>query len=137
MMERRSHERRKNRVTDEDVMKWVEEEEQDFWSTSDMDSLDARFEVTASITNDRSFGSIPEVRPDGVFRAMSIQLNNMKTARVHNRKAVRTTRAVRKYSVQMACLGEVGVNWDVSKTHRGYYIITSRTTTRSKKYDCS
>ena len=68
---------------------------------------------------------------------MSIQLNNMKTARVRNRKAVRTTRAVRKYSVQMACLGEVGVNWDVSKTHRGYYIITSRTTTRSKKYDCS
>ena len=67
MMERRSHERRKNQVTDEDVMKWVEEEEQDFWSTSDMDSLDARFEVTASITNDRSFGSIPEVRPDGVF----------------------------------------------------------------------
>lgn len=118
MMERRSHERRKKRVTDEDVMRWVEEEESEFWMSSEMDALDARLSDRANISNDRSFGSIPEKRPDGVWRAMSIQLNNMSTSKVRNRKARRTTKVVRKYSVQMACLGEVGVNWDLAKTHR-------------------
>ena len=118
MMERRSYERRKKRVTDEDVMRWVEEEESEFWMSSEMDALDARLADTIAVSNDRSFGSIPEKRPDGVWRVMSIQLNNMSTSRVRNRKARRTTKAVRKYNVQMACLGEVGVNWDVAKTHR-------------------
>jgi hypothetical protein len=87
MMERRSYERRKKRVTDEDVQRWVEERDQEFWQSGEMDALESRLADMEMIDNDRSFGSIPSVKPDGVFRGMSVQLNNMLTASVRSRKA--------------------------------------------------
>jgi hypothetical protein len=49
---------------------------------------------------------------------MSVQLNNMLTASVRSRKARLLTKAVTKYKVDFAGLGELGVNWDVAKLHR-------------------
>jgi hypothetical protein len=118
LMERRSHERKKKWVTDEDVKQWLEEEEFEEWNELEMRELEAKLQDQEGKGVDRSFGSIPEQRLDGVFRGMSVQLNNISTAKVRQRKALRLKRVIQKYSVQFAGLGEVGVNWGLAKVKR-------------------
>jgi hypothetical protein len=118
MMERRSYERRKKRVTDEEIKQWLEEEEYEEWNTFEMDKLEAELSSKTLAIDSRSFGSIPSTRPDGVFRGMSIQLNGIATTKIKNRKARRLKNAIRKYEVQFVGMGEVGVNWDLAKVKR-------------------
>jgi hypothetical protein len=59
MMERRSYERRKKRVTDEEIKQWLEEEEYEEWNSFEMDKLEAELSGKTPIVEDRSFGSIP------------------------------------------------------------------------------
>lgn len=82
-----------------------------------IEMMEARFEMDLEMdmTSDVELGSLPENRPDGIFRALSVQLNGMSTSRVRNRKAAELQDVVRKYDVQFVGLGEVGVNWGCSK----------------------
>ena len=85
---RRRRSRGKNMwVSDDEIEKWVEEEQ---WAMEN--SLDMMNEQIDVITNNElvtvpSHGSIPEVVEDGVVRMVSVQVNSMSTARVRNRKA--------------------------------------------------
>ena len=107
MMECRSYERRKKRVTDEEIKQWLEEEEEyEEWNTFEMDKLEAELLSKTPAIDNRSFGSIPSTWPDGVFRGMSIQLNGIATTKTKNRKACRLKNAIRKYEVQFVGMGE-------------------------------
>jgi hypothetical protein len=118
MMDRRSYERRKNKVSDEAIKQWLEEEEFEHWNAFEMDKLEEELSKTYKVQEDKSFGNIPLERPDGVFRGMSIQLNSIATSKTKNRKARRLKNAIRKYNVQFVGMGEVGVNWDLAKEKR-------------------
>ena len=111
MMDRQSLEHQKSRVTEEDIQRWVEEDEFERFNRIDMDQMDAEMNSSTSTVQSVPVGSVPSVRPEGVFRGMSVQLNNMSTTRVRNRKARKLTHVMKKYEVQFVGLGEVGVNW--------------------------
>eukprot|EP00956_Cyclotella_meneghiniana_P013588 scaffold19721_cov38-Cyclotella_meneghiniana.AAC.6 len=113
---RRRRSRGKNRwVSDDEIEKWVEEEQ---WVLEN--SLDMMNEQIDVITNNElvtvpSHGSIPEVVEDGVVRMVSVQVNSMSTARVRNRKAAELQEVVRRYNPHLIGIGEVGINWNCAK----------------------
>ena len=115
LIRRRAYNRKNRWASDEDVANWVEEERWEMEHAIEM--MEARFEMDLEMdmTSDVELGSLPENRPDGIFRALSVQLNGMSTSRVRNRKAAELQDVVRKYDVQFVGLGEVGVNWGCSK----------------------
>ena len=86
MMDRRSWERRQNRVTDEDIERWVEAEDFERSNRIDMELMEAEMKAASSITRSEAVGNVPSVRPEGIFRGMSVQLNNMATSKVRNRR---------------------------------------------------
>lgn len=113
MMERRSFEARRARVTDVDVKRWVEEEDFERDRGAEMVQMDA---VLAEAME--PVITIPEERPDGVFRGLLVQLNGMVTRQVKNRKARMMKNIVQKYGVQLIGLGEVGINLKKAKVKR-------------------
>jgi hypothetical protein len=66
LIDRRSYERRKNRVTDEDVQRWVEEEEFERFNRVEMDSFQTEMDSRLEMSRSKAVGSIPLDRPDGV-----------------------------------------------------------------------
>ncbi|KAL7484399.1 LOW QUALITY PROTEIN: hypothetical protein ACHAW6_010032 [Cyclotella cf. meneghiniana] len=88
-----SFKRKKARVTDEDVQRWVELEENEQHNTASMMILEQELSKSSPPIDYPAHGSILQVRPDGIFQGMSVQLNSM------------------KYDVQFVGIGEVGVNW--------------------------
>ena len=115
LIRRRSYNRKHRWVSDEEVASWIEEEK---WETEHIiEMMEARFDMDmgTDVLHDDELGSLPETRPDGIFRALSVQLNGMSTSRVRNRKAAELQAIVRKYDVQFVGIGEVGVNWDCAK----------------------
>jgi hypothetical protein len=111
MMDRRSWERSRNIVTDEDIERWVEAEDFERSNRIEMELMEAEMNASSSIIRSEAVGNVPSVRTEGVFRGMSVQLNNMVTAKVRNRKARQLTHVMKKYEVHFIGLGEVGVNW--------------------------
>jgi RNase P protein component len=61
-----------------------------------MEQMEADMNTTTSVTRSHVIGSVPSTRPEGVFRGMSVQLNNMATAWVRNRKARQLTHVMSK-----------------------------------------
>eukprot|EP00956_Cyclotella_meneghiniana_P032414 scaffold89146_cov64-Cyclotella_meneghiniana.AAC.5 len=119
MLERRSCERRKARVTEEDVQQWVEEEDFERYHGAEMMQLgNIMTEAMEPITSHPSHGYVPKERPDGIFRGMLVQLNGIVTRQVKNKKARMLKNAVHKYGVQFVGLGEVGVNLKKAKVKR-------------------
>jgi hypothetical protein len=45
MMERRSYERRKKKVSDEEIKQWLEEEDFKYWNAFEMDKLDEELTI--------------------------------------------------------------------------------------------
>ena len=85
MMERRSFEARRARVTDVDVKRWVEEEDFERDRGAEMVQMDAVLaEAMEPVITHPPHGSIPEERPDGIFRGLLVQLNGMVTRQVKN-----------------------------------------------------
>jgi hypothetical protein len=111
MMKRHEKRVKQGRVTDEDVERWVEDEEWSSMHAVEMNSLRFEMEATTADFTVPALGSLDECRSDGTFRAMSVQLNNMSTAKVKNRKASILEYLIKKYDVQFAGLGEIGINW--------------------------
>jgi hypothetical protein len=111
MMDKRSFERRRNHVTDEEVQRWAEADEFERFNRIDMEQMEADMSANTSVIRSLAVGSVPSVRPEDIFRGMSVQLNNMVTVKVRNRKARQLTHVMSKYEVHYVGLGEVGVNW--------------------------
>jgi hypothetical protein len=111
MMKRHEKRVKQGRVTDEEVQRWVEDEEWSNRNAVEMNSLRIEMESTTADFTVPALGSLDETRSDGTFRAMSVQLNNMSTAKVKNRKASILEYLIKKYDVQFAGLGEIGINW--------------------------
>jgi hypothetical protein len=85
MMERRSHERRKAWFNDEDVQRWVEEENYERDQGAEMQQMDVTLSESMEPTVIHPpHGSVPEERPEGIFRGMLVQLNGMVTRQVKN-----------------------------------------------------
>jgi hypothetical protein len=119
MMERRSYERRKSRVNEDDVQRWVEEENFERDHGAEMLQMEISLsEIMEPVLACPPHGSVPEDRPEGVFRGALVQLNGMVTRQVKNRKARMLKAVVRKYGVQFIGLGEVGVNLKKAKVKR-------------------
>ena len=118
MMSARSHERRKARVTDEQVKQWVEEQDYQTLHQVEMDLFKAQMEEKSAMALYPPHGSVPSPRPEGVFRGLLVQLNSMVTATVKNRKARELEYVVKKYEVQFIGLGEIGVNWSLALRKR-------------------
>jgi len=118
MIGKRSYERKKGRVTDEQVQQWVEEQEQQTRHQVEMEMLRAEMEATTERPRYPALGSAPAVRPEGVFRGLLVQLNGMVTKTVKNRKARELEYIVKKYEIQFIGLGEVGVNWLLARKKR-------------------
>jgi hypothetical protein len=118
MMDRSSLEWRRSRVTEEDVERWVEAEDFERTNRVDMEIMEAEMNAAASSIRSEAVGNVPSVRPEGVFRGMSVQLNNMVTARVRNRKARQLTHVMSKYEIHFVGLGKVGVNWSLARRLR-------------------
>ena len=119
IMERRSYERRRAQVNDEDVQRWVEEEDFERYRGGEMQQMDVMLSESMEPTVlYPPHGSVPEERPEGVFCGMLLQLNGMVTRKVKNRKARMIKSAVQKYGVQFIGLGEVGVNLKKAKVKR-------------------
>jgi hypothetical protein len=111
MMGSRSYERRKARVTEDQVKQWVEEQDYQTLHQIEMDMFKAQMEENAATTLYPAHGRVPTPRPEGVFRGLLVQLNSMVTTTVKNRKASELEYVVKKYEVQFIGLGEIGVNW--------------------------
>jgi hypothetical protein len=86
LMERRCSGRRRQRVSDNDIERWVADEA---WAERNrVEMMNAELEwgreTLSEELNDESveLGSLPSHRPDGVIRAMMTQLNNISTSRV-------------------------------------------------------
>ena len=119
LMERRSFESRRRRVTEEDVKCWIEAEEFEQRCAAEMVSMEHGMGTGSEVRSKHpAHGSVPNERPDGVFRGMVVQLNGMVTNQVKNRKARMLRAAVRKYDVQFVGLGEVGVNFKKANKKR-------------------
>ena len=119
MMERRSYERRKSRVNEDDVQRWVEEENFERDHGAEMLQMEISLsEIMEPVLACPPHGSVPEDRPEGVFRGALVQLNGMVTRQVKNRKARMLKAVVRKYGVQFIGLSEVGVNLKKAKVKR-------------------
>lgn len=111
MMGRRSHDRKRGRVTDEQVQQWVEEQDDLTRHQVEMEMLRTEMEEATVRPAYPAVGSVPASRPEGVFRGLLVQLNSMVTSTVKNRKARELEYVVKKYEIQFVGLGEVGVNW--------------------------
>ena len=76
MINRRGQQRR-NRVTDEQVEAWVQQES--FAKEHAMEMAFTRFDLDLHLQDEivPPLGSIPLERGDGIFRGMSVQLNSM------------------------------------------------------------
>ena len=111
MMDKRSYDRRRLRVTDEQVKNWVEEQDHITLHQAEMDGMKADLDATTEHTLYPPLGSVPEERPESVFWGLLVQLNSMVTDKVKNRKARQLKYLVRKYDIQFVGLGEVGINW--------------------------
>lgn len=118
MMGRRLFDRKKARVTEEDVQRWVEEQEQHKRQQVEMYMLQTQMETSTERQSYPTLGSVPSVRPEGVFRGLLVQLNSMVTTTVKNRKARELEYVVKKYEVRFIGVGEIGVNWAVARRKR-------------------
>jgi hypothetical protein len=68
MMNRVSFERRRSRVTDEDVQRWVEAEDERF-NRIDMEQMEADMNATTSVVRCSAVGSVPSVSRKGYLEA--------------------------------------------------------------------
>lgn len=116
VMDRRSFKRRKMKVTDDELKSWIEEEEFEKTNSVAMLLMEADLDKNTASHKDQAMGSIPSMRPDGVFCGMSVQLNSMVTTKVKNWKAKQLLNVIRKYDVQFVGLREVVVNWRMAKS---------------------
>eukprot|EP00956_Cyclotella_meneghiniana_P008015 scaffold10676_cov49-Cyclotella_meneghiniana.AAC.6 len=118
MIDKRSNGTRRSRITDDNVRDWVESEAFESRNAASMSILESKLNETSAVKDYPAHGNVEEVRPDGVFRGMSVQLNGMVTRKVMNRKARLLTAAIKKYEVQFVGIGEVGVNWKKANRKR-------------------
>lgn len=118
MMGRRAYDRKKSRVTDEQIQQWVEEKEQLKRHHVEMELLRAQLDPSTVKAIYPALGSVPAIRPEGVFRGLLVQLNGMVTQTVKNRKARELEFIIKKYEIQFIGLGEVGVNWLLAHSKR-------------------
>jgi hypothetical protein len=114
LMERRCADRRRQRVTDDDIERWVADEEwaERHWAEMANANIELGHNSSQSERKVQSvaLGHVPMERPDGTFRAMMTQLNNISTTRVRNRKAALIQRLVQQYEIQAVGMGEIGIN---------------------------
>ena len=97
MMGQRSHDRKRGRVTDEQVQQWVEEQDDLTRHQVEMEMLRTKMEEANIRPTYPVVGSVPASRPEGVFRGLLVQLNSMVTSTVKNRKARELEYVVKKY----------------------------------------
>ena len=110
LVESRTFGRQRHSVTDEDIARWVEEEEFEHEKRQEMNRMARELDSKATAAVVDPWGHMPEERSDGVFRGLMVQLNSMVTNKVRNRKAAMLQYLIRKYDIQFVGLGEVGVN---------------------------
>ena len=111
MVERHTVGRARHSVTEEEVERWIDEEDFERDNSADMMKAATEMQRVESMSVP-VHGFLPaEERGDGVFRGLMVQLNGIKTNKVRNRKAAQLQWLVRKYDVQIVGLGEIGVNW--------------------------
>ena len=115
MVGQRAKGKARQRVTDQDIERWIEEEEFERDNRHEMWSMAVEMNSVSTEETVRALGSMPEERAEGTFRGMMVQLNSMATTKVRNRKAALLQWLIRKYQIQLVGLGEVGVNWSVMK----------------------
>jgi lactate dehydrogenase-like 2-hydroxyacid dehydrogenase len=119
LMEHRCSGRRRQRVSEDDIERWVADEA---WAERhQVEMMNAEIEWNRETSSDELrdesvvLGSLSTHRPDGVIRAMMTQLNNISTARVRNRKAAQLQRLVQHYEIQVIGMGEIGINMSLER----------------------
>jgi hypothetical protein len=115
LMSRRCSGTRRQRVTDDDVERWVEDEWWALEHQAEMLQAEISLDEHCVVEVCPPLGSVPDEPGDGVFRGMYVQLNSMSTSKVRNKKAAILQRLVRRYKLHFIGLGEVGVNWSMAK----------------------
>jgi hypothetical protein len=115
LMSRRCSGTRRQRVTDDDVERWVEDERWALEHQAEMLQAEISLNEHCVVEVCPPLGSVPDEPGDGVFRGMYVQLNSMSTSKVRNKKAAILQRLVRRYKLHFIGLGEVGVNWSMAK----------------------
>lgn len=114
MVASRTANRPRINVTDEEVSRWIEEDDFERRSGFEMNKLER--DLSSTVPDDvPPHGNLADEREEGVFRALLVQLNGMSTKRVRNKKAAQLQWLVKKYDVQLVGLGEVGVNWSTCR----------------------
>ena len=71
-----------------------------------------------------ALGYIKSEKPEGVYRFMAIQMNNISTITTELVKIEQTTRLINKFELDMVSCLEVGTNWaqnPYSKTLASYF----------------